>query len=89
MSRDELLLKLFKFYGQEYDYKRKVSSIRTNRGYLYTNHFNASFAVEDPFILERNTTSNSGKEDIQHIIHEFKRAYFILKFPNSKLDDIF
>ncbi|ORX75232.1 PAP/OAS1 substrate-binding domain-containing protein [Anaeromyces robustus] len=89
MSRDELLIKIFKYYGQQYDYKRKVSSIRTNKGYLSENHFNNYFAVEDPFIHDRNTTSNVKSENIYHIINEFNRAYYILKSPNSKLEDIF
>eukprot|EP00833_Pecoramyces_ruminatium_P010435 jgi/Orpsp1_1/1184467/evm.model.c7180000089656.1 len=89
MNRSELLLKFFEFYSQEYDYKKMVSSIRTDGGFLSENNFNTRFAIEDPFIHGRNTTSNSRTEDKEHIINEFSRAYYILKRPNSSLHDIF
>jgi DNA polymerase sigma len=89
MSRGELLLKFFEFYSQHYDYKTMVSSIRTDGGFLLKNTFKTRFAIEDPFIHDRNTTSNARVEDKEHILNEFTRAYYILRKPNSNLNEIF
>jgi len=89
MSRSELLIKLFEYYSQHYDYKNTVCSIRSDRGILKTNSFKTKFAIEDPFIHKRNTTSNSREKEKQRIIDEFDRAYNILKSPNSSLNDLF
>jgi len=94
MSLSELLIGLFKFYGCEYNYKDNFCSIRTNGGFKSyeedreKNFKRTDFAVEDPFIHRRVVNSNSGKEEKEHIINEFYRAYNILK-DNGKLSDIF
>jgi len=92
MTRSELLIRLFKFYGLEYDYKNNYSSIQNGGFKTYSNNnaFTPTiFAVQDPFIAERVVNSNSGDEEKIRIINEFKRAYYILIRPQAKLEDIF
>ncbi|OUM57178.1 hypothetical protein PIROE2DRAFT_17907 [Piromyces sp. E2] len=90
MSRGELLVKLCRFYSHSQSISRKVSSIRTNGGYLIDeNPFKTIFAVEDPFIHERNTTANPWDEEKIHIFNEFSRAYHFLKNPNNRFEDLF
>ncbi|OUM58423.1 hypothetical protein PIROE2DRAFT_47961 [Piromyces sp. E2] len=89
MNHSELLIKFFDYYSHHYDYNNTVCSIRSDRGILKKNSFKTRFAIEDPFIHERNTTSNSREKEKNRIIKEFARAYNILKLPNSKLNDIF
>eukprot|EP00833_Pecoramyces_ruminatium_P004120 jgi/Orpsp1_1/1178152/evm.model.c7180000064233.1 len=78
MTRYELLIRLFRFYGCQFDYKNKslASCIRSEEGFSTNcSQYNTEFAVEDPFISGRNTTSNSTLEEKTHIINEFFRAY--------------
>jgi len=96
MTRSELLIKLFQFYGCIFKYKNSniSSSIRTDGGFDYNfnkdrNNNRIGFAVQDPFIEERDTISNSNVEEKTHIINEFYRAYKILKKKDSNLNEIF
>ncbi|ORY80613.1 hypothetical protein LY90DRAFT_500394 [Neocallimastix californiae] len=121
MSRMELLMKLFQFYGYQFDLTTKTlaSSIKHDGGFLIRDSYyfsnnsrdfdnkefsksrdfmnrhssmNTEFAVEDPFIHGRNTTSNSTMEEKIHIKNEFFRAYHLLKNPYTssiKLKSIF
>ncbi|OUM65608.1 hypothetical protein PIROE2DRAFT_41503 [Piromyces sp. E2] len=94
MSRSELLIGLFKFYGCDYRYEDNFCSIRTNGGFksylddTEKNFIPTKLAVEDPFIHKRVVNSNSGEEEKVHIINEFYRAYNILRETHD-LDRIF
>ncbi|KAI8147031.1 hypothetical protein BJV82DRAFT_597473 [Fennellomyces sp. T-0311] len=84
-SLGELLLGFFGYYSNEHDYNRAVSILKgeTITKQRKWKNKKTVFAVQDPFITERNIAGTCTQDGFDRIMDEFKRAYRMLKSGSS------